>query len=95
MSEKKYAAIAAFLVERIQQSEVEQKYNFDLKAQSFKVQIPNDTLMLTVSESLVEDFEIPRIIEFLEILRIPSLLIQRSHEIIFVGTEGVQYLSRR
>ena len=46
MREEKYAAIEKYLAESIANKGIEQKNDFDRSAQSFKVYVDNDSLLL-------------------------------------------------
>ena len=95
MSEKKHEAIAQYLAEHIETHGIEQQHDFDMCAQTFKVHIPNDFLLLKVSDPFIDDREIPGILQQFKYWNLPALLMQASHQIVLVGNEGFQFLPRR
>ncbi len=95
MREKQYAAIEQYLSKSIPNRGIEQKNDFDLSAQTFKVHIEKDSLLLKVSESFVDDHDISWIIAQFEKWKLPALLSKDSSVAILVGNEGVNVLKRR
>ncbi len=55
MNNAKHSCIEAYLSEHFAGSKIEQKHDFDLLAQSFKVHLPDDSLLLKVSDIFVSD----------------------------------------
>lgn len=94
MSEDKHAAIAEYLAGRIENHGIEHQRDFSFFAHSFKVQIPNDSLLLRISDEFIDDHQIHDLLKQLEKWDLPALLLQNSDRIVLVGDDGVQFLAR-
>ena len=94
MREEKYAAIEKYLSKSILNNGIEQKNDFDLSAQTFKIHVEKNSLLLKVSEPFVDDNDIPEIIKRFEKWGLPGLLAKNSNSTVFVGNEGVNILKR-
>jgi hypothetical protein len=94
MREEKYAAIEKYLSENIPNKGIEQKNDFHLSAQTFKIHVEKDSLLLKVSEPFVDDNDIHAIIRQFERWGLPGLLAKNSNSTVLVGNEGVNILKR-
>jgi len=94
MRKQKYTAIEKYLAQHIPNRGIEQKNDFDLSAQRFKVHLERDSLLLKVSEAFVDDNEIPDILRQFDKWGIPRLLQKDSNVAILLGNEGVTTLKR-
>ena len=94
VSENKHAAIAKYLTGQIENHGIEHQRDFNLCAHSFKVQTPNDSLLLKISDEFIDDHQIHDILKQLDKWGLAALLIQDSDRIVFVGKNGVQFLVR-
>lgn len=94
MREKKYAAIEKYLSDRILNSGIEQRNDFDLSAQRFKIRVERDTFLLKVPETFVDDHDIAEIIQKFEQWNISALLKDKSDSAVLVGEAGPILLKR-
>ncbi len=94
MREEKYAAIEKYLSRSIPNDGIEQHSDFDLSAQTFKIHIEGDSLLLKVAEPFVDDDDIFEIIRRLMEWRLPELLAKNSNSTILVSNGGVNILKR-
>ena len=93
-SREKKMAIEKYLSKNIPNKGIEQKKDFDLSAQTFKVNIEKGFLLLKVWEPFVNDNDIPEIIRQFERWDLPGLLTKNSKSTVFVGNKGVKILKR-
>ncbi len=94
VNENKQAAIAEYLAGRIENHGIKHQRDFNLCAHSFKVQIPNNSLLLKISDEFIDDHQIHDLLKQLNKWDIPALLVQDSDRIVVVGNDGVQFLAR-
>ena len=85
MREEKYAAIEKYLSDNIPNKGIEQKNDFELSAQTFKVHAEKEFLLLKVSEPFVDDNDIPAIIRQFEKWGLPGFLTKNSKSTVLVG----------
>ena len=94
VSENKHAAIAEYLTGRIENHGIEHQRDFNLSAHSFKVQTPNDSLLLKVSDEFIDDHQIDDILKQMDKWGLVAFLTKNSDRMVFVGNDGVQFLAR-
>jgi hypothetical protein len=92
--EEKYAAIEQYLSRNIPNKGIERKNDFDLSAQSFKIHVKGDSLLLKVAEPFVDDNDLFEIIRRFMEWRLPELLAKNGNSTVLVGNEGVNILKR-
>ncbi|OGA76363.1 MAG: hypothetical protein A3G81_01540 [Betaproteobacteria bacterium RIFCSPLOWO2_12_FULL_65_14] len=94
MSDAKHSCIAAYLAEHFPGAKIDQKRDFDLRAQSFKLQLSDDNLLLKVSEEFIRENDEPRIAALLKRWEIATLLKANSHQTVLITTDGPQAMPR-
>jgi len=74
MDENKLDAVRRYLNSKFPGSEIEEKNDFDLSAQVFKIHKDNDRLLLKVGEIFLDDHDEEKIISLLDKQKIAELL---------------------
>lgn len=94
MHEKKHAAIISYLAEGFQNCKIEQKHDFDRGAQTFKIFVPNDTLLLKVADEFVGDNSTPEIIRLFDLWCLPVVLCKEKKLGVLVTQQGLKSFRR-
>ena len=94
VSDSKHSCIAAYLTENFPGAKVEQKHDFSLRAQSFKVFLAGDNLLLTVNDEFVGDHDEQRIAALLIQWGVAALLKANSNQAVLITTDGAQVILR-
>lgn len=94
MSDSKHSCIAAYLAEHFPGADIEQKRDFDLRAQSLKVQLSDDSLLLKVSDEFVREHDEPRLAALLKRWEVAALLKANGHQTVLITTDGPQAMRR-
>jgi hypothetical protein len=95
VNDEKHAWIRDYLAEHFPGSEIEQKHDFDLGAQSFKVHLANYNLILKVSDDFASDNNEAAIALAFKRWDVPALLQQNSQRIVLITNDGPLFRSGR
>ena len=94
MSDSRHFCITAYLTEHFPGAKIEQKHDFSLRAQSFKVHVSDDSFLLTVSDEFVGDHDEPRIAALLNQWGVAGHLKANSDQTLLITTNGPQAVRR-
>lgn len=94
MKEEKFAEIAKHLSEKFPGCQVEQKYDFDRGAQSFKVHVPGGTLLLKVVEEFIEDNSVVEILRLFNLWALAENLGKEKELGVLVSQRGMERFQR-
>ncbi|MHB9142590.1 MAG: hypothetical protein ACYC25_12015 [Paludibacter sp.] len=94
IDKNKINAIKAYLIDAFPESKVDDKYDFDLGAQSFKIHFDKDLLLLKVDESFIDDNNEEEIKHVFDNKQIKSTLLKNKDKSVFIGSEGVKIKTR-
>lgn len=94
MSAEKHATILAYLYEKFPDAEVEEKHDFDLGAQTFKILLPKTTLLLKIGDEFVGDNSSAEILRLFNLWSLAEILGKDSKLGIFVTQKGLATFHR-
>lgn len=94
MHGEKHAAIISYLAENFQGCKIEQRHDFDREAQTFKISVPNDTLLLKVADEFVGDNNTPEILRLFNLWCLPEALGQEKEHGVLVTQRGLELFRR-
>ena len=94
MSNGRHACIEAYLAEHFPGSNIERKRDFDLRAQSFKVRLSDDDLLLKVSEEFMRENDEVRIAALFRRWDVATLLKANSQQTVLITSDGPQPIAR-
>jgi hypothetical protein len=94
MNEQKCAAITAYLSEKFPDCPIEQKYDSNRMAQSFKVHVIGTTLLLKVSDEFVGDNDIPEILRQFNLWALAEVLGNEKELGVLVSHGGLELFPR-
>lgn len=94
MSDSKNFCIAACLTEHFPGAKIKQKHDFNLRAQSFKVHLSDDSFLVTVSDEFVGDHDEPRIAALLNQRGGAAILKSNSDQTVLSTTDCPQAMWR-
>ena len=92
--EDKKAAIYAYLCEKFPNSEVEQKYDFNLGAQAFKIRLRDRVLLLKVGDEFVEDNAIAEILRQFNLWSLAEILGKETELGVLATQRGLETFRR-
>lgn len=95
MNEAKHSCIEAYLSEHFPDSKIEQNHDFDLRAQSFKVHVPGDSLLLKVSDDFVRYNDEASLVASFRRWDVAALLKANSERIVLITSEGALFRGRQ
>jgi len=90
MREEKHVAIDKYLAENFPGCDIEQKYDFDCRAQTFKVHIADGTLLLKVADEFVEDNVTPEILRLFNLWGLAKMLGKEKKLGVLVSQHGLE-----
>ena len=94
MDENKLKVVREYLNEKFPGSEIEEKLDFDLSAQAFKIHKEKHSLLLKVGENFLDDNNQEQIKSTLENQKIAELL-EENHELgVFVSNDPPSIFKR-
>ena len=94
MREEKYSEIEKYLSKNIPNQGIEQKNDFDLCAQAFKIRVEKGSLLLMMSERFVDDNDIGSIVQQFNKWDLPGCIAKNSNSMVLVDNEGIKILKR-
>jgi len=94
MEENKLNAVRKYLLSEFKNDVVEEKYDFDRCAQTFKVHHKNESLLLKVDENFLDDNSEDEITAVLENQEISKILKDNKELGVFVGNLGANIFKR-
>lgn len=94
MDQQKLKAVRTYLEKEFPGSTIEEKYDFDRGAQTFRIRVEKELLLLKVGEEFVEDNGEPEITAHLRRWDVGNLLRENSTLGIFVGNRAPVAFSR-
>jgi hypothetical protein len=94
MNVEKHAAINKYLAENFSGCEIEQRHDFDRGAQTFKISVFNDTLLLKVADEFVGDNGTPEILRLFNLWCLPEVLGKEKELGVLVTQRGLESFRR-
>lgn len=94
MQENKLGAVREYLKDEFPDKTIDEKYDFDLSAQTFKIRNGRDSLLLKVGENFLSDNNEEQIKTVLHNQAIANLLRENKELGIFVGNNGPSIFKR-
>ncbi len=94
MEGNKLDIVRKYLTSQFSGCAVEEKYDFDRGAQTFKIHVGKDSLLLKVGENFLGDNDENKIAKHLESWKVANLLKESKNLGIFVGNEGPKTFTR-
>ena len=88
MTSKSIAAIAEYLSMHFPSHSIEQRWDFDLRAQSFKVSLQAESLLVKASKEFIADFDPAGVSSRLEHWEVAALLRANPHETVLLKRNG-------
>ena len=88
MEEEKLEVVRSYLSEEFQGAEIDEKYDFDRDAQTFRIRDGKDLLLLKVGENFLSDNGKEQVRSHLENWSIANLLRENKELGIFVGNNA-------
>jgi len=85
MDENKLNAVREYLSDKFPENQVEEKYDFDLSAQRFKIRRDKGTLLLKVGENFLDDNSESQIKDTLNNQKIAELLAENEELYVLVS----------
>jgi hypothetical protein len=94
MNQEKHAAITKYLADNFPDCKIEQKYDFDRGAQTFKISMSKDALLLKVADEFVEDNGTPEILRLFGLWHLPEVLCKEKKLGVLVTQQGLELFRR-
>ena len=94
MSTEKQATIHTYLCERFPNAEVEEKNDFDLGAQTFKVLLSKSTLLLKVGDEFIGDNSAAEILRLFNLWSLAEVLGKENALGVLVTQKGLATFHR-
>ena len=94
MREEKHAAIGKYLAEKFPGCSIEQRHDFDRGAQTFKVHVADDTLLLKVGDEFVADNSKPEIFRLFNLWNLAEVLGGEKELGVLVSQRGLESFRR-
>lgn len=94
MEGKKLDIIRKYLANQFSGCAVEEKYDFDRCAQTFKIHVGRESLLLKVGENFFGDNDEKKIVDCLEEWKVANILRENKGLGIFVGNGGLKTFNR-
>ena len=93
-AKEKFAAIETYLKKHFPDSTIEQKHDFGRDAQSFKVHLPNRTLLLKIGDELTEDNSLEKIFHLFDLWALAEVLRKETELGVLVTRNGLETFHR-
>lgn len=94
MRKDKHAAICNYLAEKFPGCNIEQKHDFDSRAQTFKLHVADGTLLLKVGDEFVDDNGTPEILRLFTRWGLPEVLGKEKELGVLVSQRGIESFLR-
>lgn len=94
MDVNKLNTVREYLASSFPGKVVEEQYDFDRGAQTFKVRDGKDSLLLKVGENFLEDNDSGQVNQFITDQAVAYQMSENKHLCIFVGNNAVSKLTR-
>jgi glutathionylspermidine synthase len=94
MHQEKHAAISKYLAMKFQHSNIEQKHDFERGAQTFKIFVLNDTLLLKVADEFFKDNSTQEILRLFNLWDLSEVLSREKELGVLVTQQGLKSFSR-
>lgn len=93
-AKKKFEAIESYLKKHFPGSTIEQKDDFDRRAQTFKVHLTNSTLLLKVGGELTEDNTLEEILRLFDLWALADILGKETELGVLATRHGLETFRR-